>query len=73
MSGNDPKGRYPQHSVSAPKSPEDPHDFCKQLIGNGVLNNSPDIFFTHNITTNKSPGVKSTSLKSTTALFKVKP
>ena len=57
--------------MSVSKSPEDPCGFCKQLIGNGVLNNRPDIFFTRDIATNESPGVKSISPRSMTALSNV--
>jgi len=73
VSGSGPKGRCLWCSVSVSKSAEDPLGFCKQLIGKGVLNNSPDIFFTCDIATNESPGVKSTSPRSMTALSSVNP
>ena len=71
MSGNSPRDRCLQHSVSVSKSPEDPHGFCRQPIGNEALNHNPDNFFTHDIATNESPGVKSTSPRSMTALSNV--
>ena len=73
ISGNGLRGRFLWCSMSISKSPEDPYGFCKQLIGNEVLNNSPDIFFTHDIATNESPGIKSISPRSMTALSNVKP
>jgi len=73
ISGNGLRGRCLQCSMSVSKSSEDPCGFCKWLIGNGVLNNSPDIFFTCDTATNESPGVKSTSPRSMTALSNVKP
>jgi hypothetical protein len=73
MSGNGLKGRCLRRSVSASKSPEDPRGFFKRPIGNGVLNNSPDNFFTRDIATNESPGVKSTSPRLMTALSNVRP
>ena len=72
-SGNGPKGSCLQCSVSTSKSLEDPHGFCRWLIGNEVLNNSSDNFLTWEIATNESPGVKSTSPRSITALSNVKP
>ena len=45
ISGNGLRGRFLWCSMSISKSSEDPYAFCKQLIGNEVLNNSPDIFF----------------------------
>jgi hypothetical protein len=62
-----------RRSVSVSKSPEDPVGFCKRLIGNEVLNNNPDSFFTRDIATNESPGVKSLSPRLMTALSNVKP
>lgn len=72
-SGNGPKGRFLRRSVSAYKSPEDPRGFCKRVIGNDLLNNRPDNFFTRDIATNESPGVKSTSPRSMTTLSNVNP
>ena len=73
MSGNGPKGKFLRRSVSATKSSEVPRGFCKRLIGNELLNNNPDIFFTRDIATNESPGVKSTPPRSRTTLSNVKP
>ena len=73
MSGNSPRDRCLWCSVSVSKSPEDPHGFCRQPIGNEALNNNPDNYFTHDIATNESPGVKSTSPRSMTALSNVSP
>ena len=73
ISGNGLRGKCLRRSMSVSKSPEDPRGFCKRLIGNEVLNNNPDIFFTRDIATNESPGVKSTSPRSMTALSNVKP
>jgi hypothetical protein len=73
MSGNGCKGKFLRHSVSVSKTVEDPCGFYKWLIGKELLNRSPDIFFTHDIATNESPGVKSFSLRSITALSNVKP
>ena len=59
--------------MPVPKSPEAPCGFYKQLIGNEVLNNNPNIFFTHDIAINESAGVKSISPRLMTALLTVKP
>ena len=67
------KGRCLHRSTSVSKSPEDPRCFCKRLSGNEDLNNNPEMFFTRDIATNESPGVKSTSPRSITALSNVKP
>ena len=73
MSGNGLRGRFLRRSVSVSKSPDDPRGFCKRPIGNEALNNNPDNFFTCDIATNESPGVKSTSPRSMTALSNVSP
>jgi hypothetical protein len=71
--GNGPNCRCWRRSVSVSKSLEVPHGFCKRLIGNEVLNDSPDNFFTRDIATNESLGVKSVSPRSMTALSNVNP
>jgi len=72
-SGKGPKGICLRRSVSVSRSTEDPCGFCKRLIGNDVLNNSPDSCFTLDIATKERPGVKSTCPSSMTALSNVKP
>ena len=69
MSGNSLRGRCLQRSVSVSKSPEDPWGFCRRSIGNEALNNNPDNFFTHDIATNESPGVKSTSCQADVTFY----
>ena len=73
MSGNGLRGRCLWCSMPVSKSPEAPCGFYKQLIGNEVLNNNPNIFFTHDIAINESAGVKSISPRLMTALLNVKP